>query len=189
LKPILTPMHKLMKFKILFIFLIITTSCTYGQSKIITGNKHIIFVEMPKNWVQIQHESLPLLMKPTDSIASDKVFMYVYGIDYNASPNLDKWIKGDIDAFKGRNPDTKVDSIQLSFPNLDTAGYQTGRYKIITYTYPDQHKEAMLAVECKNTIATVLLSAKVGAEFDKYFPAFKETVKSLQILAAKVTYK
>jgi hypothetical protein len=158
----------------------------FGQTKIVTGPKHAIFVDQPKNWVQAQNPQLPFFIKPDEPNVSKDTYMYVYGLDYEINPNMDGWIKGDIDDFKNKHPGMKVDTLQLDLPKLKEKSYQTGRYKIITYTYEDKRKQALLIIECRNTIATVVLSAKDDEEYDKYLPAFEETAKSVKVLGGMV---
>jgi hypothetical protein len=73
-----------------------------------------------------------------------------------------------------------VDSMGIKLNNLSDNHYQTGKYKIITYQY-EGRKEAMLVIECKNTIATVVLSTTGDAEFKEYLPAFIETIKTVKV--------
>ncbi len=152
----------------------------------LTGERHVIFVDIPKNWLQAQNDQLPFFIKPNEKDVSDKTYMYVYGFDYTNAPDLNGWIKGDNDDMAGKHPGIKIDSLPISFDNIKKSDFVTGRYKIITYDYTDQHKEAILVVECKNTIVTAALSASTHYEFEKYLPAFEELAQTLSILGATV---
>lgn len=174
-----------MKISLTFIALLFFT-ITYGQTKIVTGNSHAIFVELPKNWIQVQSENLPLFIKPNEPNVSVNTYMYVYGLDYSSKPDMNGWIKGDIDDFKNKHPGMRVDSLQMDLPNLKKIGYQTGNYKVITYTYENKTKQAILVIECRKTIATVVLSANDNDEFIKYLPAFKAIASTVNVMGGTV---
>ena len=83
----------------------------------------------------------------------------------------------------------RVDSNAIELPNLKNNGYQTGRYKLLTYIYENQIKQAILVIEGKYTIATVVMSAHDSDEFDKYLPAFKQMLSSVKLLGGTVKIK
>ncbi|RKR80660.1 hypothetical protein BDD43_0791 [Mucilaginibacter gracilis] len=161
-------------------------SIASAQSKMLTGQKHVIFVDIPKNWLQAKSDQLPFFIKPDEKNVSDDTYMYVYGLDYQSSPDLNGWIKGDADDAMNRHPGLKVDTIPIVLNTLGDNGYLTGRYKLITYSHPSHKKEAILVIECKYTIATAVLATSNDEEFQKYFPAFKELVKTIRVSGAKV---
>jgi hypothetical protein len=161
-------------------------SISCAQSKMLTGQKHVIFVNIPKNWVQAQNDQLPFFIKPDEQNVNAKTYQYVYGLDYQSAPDLNLWIKGDNDDMVNRHPGLKIDSLNINLDNIKKTDYETGRFKIITYTYPDHHKEVMLVIECKNTIVTAVLSVSDESEFDRYLPSFKELAQSLRVLGATV---
>lgn len=177
-----------MTLKPLFTLIIFTViSCiAQGQSKMVTGQKHIIFVDIPKNWAQAENDQLPLFMKPNEQNVSNKTYMYVYGLDYQSQPDLNGWIKGDSDDMINKHPGLKVDSLPLNISNIKKGGYMTGRYKIVVYRYPDLHNEVMLVIECKNSIVTVVMSAVDNKEFDKNLFAFKELIKTINVMSGTV---
>jgi hypothetical protein len=177
----MTKKYTLMLFAFLFFVLI-----ARGQSKMITGTKHVIFVDIPKNWVQAPNDQLPFFIKPDEKDISGRTYMYVYGFDYASAPDLNGWIKGDNDDMAAKHPGLKIDSLAIDVNNIKKGDYETGRYKIITYAYTDNHKEAILVIECKNTIATVVLSANTTSEFEKYLPAFKELIQTIKLAGATV---
>ena len=174
--------------KITFIFTIslLLTSVVHGQVKVLTGQKHIIFVEIPKKWIQVQNDQLPFYIKPDEQNVSNKTYMYVYGLDYQSQPDLNGWIKGDNDDMIGKHPGLKVDSLPLNLPNIKQGGYATGRYKTVIYQYPDLHIEVMLAIECKNSIITAVMSAIDNKEFNKNIIGFKELAKTLKVMGGTV---
>ena len=164
-------------------FLLIITSVTlFGQSKMVVGRKHTIFVNIPKNWLQAQNDQLPFFIKPNEKNVSNKTYMYVYGLDYTASPKLEDWIEGNNKDVLISSDSVKIDTLNIEFSNIKKDDYLTGRYKTITYQYKDNRKEVLLIIECKNTIATVVLSAGDNLEFDKRFTSFKELSNSFRIL-------
>jgi hypothetical protein len=175
-----------MKTACIFITLLFFISTAYCQSKLVTGSKHVIFVDIPKNWIQVQNDPIPLFIKPDEAGVNRNTYIYVYGLDYTGNPDMNGWIKGDFDDFKNKNPGIKLDSIQLDLPKLKKADYKTGRYKIITYTFEDQRKQAILVVECKNTIATVVLSTNNSDEFNSRWPVFAEMLKTVNVLGGTV---
>lgn len=161
----------------------------YAQSKILTGSKHMILLEIPKNWVQVENDQTPFLIKPDHEKSDDNTYMYVYGLDYQSEPDLNLWIEGNNSPLKNEIPEVKIGELNFSFENLKKDNFLTGRYKIVNYIYPNLKEEALLVIEAKTTIITAVLAAKDHAEFDKYLNSFKELVNSMKINAAKVTYK
>ena len=158
----------------------------HGQSKMLTGQKHVIFVDIPKQWLQAQNDQLPFFIKPDEQNVGDKTYMYVYGFDYQSNPDLNGWIKGDNEDIANKHPGLKIDSLSINLSNIKENGYLTGRYKVIIYDYPDKHREVMLVIECKNTIVTTLMSTANKAEFEKYLPSFKELAQTMKVLSASV---
>jgi hypothetical protein len=153
-----------------------------AQTNMVYGEMHSIFLETPKDWVRATHQQLPYFIKPDKSDVSEDTYMYVYGLDYSFQPVADEWIEANNISMVEAFPDIKIDSLNLKFDNIVNEGYLTGNYTIVTYEYPNKKKEALLAIECRNTIATVVLAAKDAAEFDSYLNAFIELVESLKIL-------
>ena len=172
--------------RILALLVALVTIVSIAKGQMITGKKHIIFVETPKNWLYVQNDQLPYFIKPNEKNVSDKTYLYVYGLDYESSPDINGWLKGDNDDMLSKHPGLKIDSLPIILTNIKKTDYLTGRYKTITYEYPDLHKEAMLVIECKNTIVTVVLSASNSNEFDKYLPSFKKLAQTVKILKANV---
>ena len=179
-----------MKIKTYLIALLILVSFNfYAQSKLLTGSKHLIMLEIPKNWFQAENDQIPFLIKPGENNTSDDTYMYVYGLDYQSQPDLNLWIEGNNSGLKNDIPEIKIGELNLSFENLKQDNFLTGRYKIVSYIYPNSKEEALLVIESKTTIITAVLAAKDHTEFDKYLNSFKELVSSLKMNAAKVTYK
>ncbi len=87
-----------------------------------------------------------ILLKPNEKNVSDKTYLYVYGLDYESSPDINGWLKGDNDDMLIKYPGLKIDSLPIILTNIQKTDYLTGRYKTITYEYPDLHKVAMLVV-------------------------------------------
>ncbi|TDO94272.1 hypothetical protein [Flavobacterium sp. 245] len=170
-------------------FFILFTFNLFAQSKMLTGNKHLIMLNIPKNWVQEVNDQIPFLIKPAEKDVSDNTYMYVYGLDYQSSPDMDLWIEGNSTSLKNEIPKIKIGELNLKFENLKKDNFLTGRYKAVSYIYPDFKEEVLLVIESKTTIITAVLSAKDNAEFNKYLDSFKELVNSLKINAATVTYK
>lgn len=168
--------------KITILICIIFSTYSIGQSKMLVGNKHTIFVEIPKNWIQAQNDQLPFFIKPDEKSVSDLTYMYVYGIDYDTNPELNEWIDGNnkylIESEKG----IKIGNLDLTFENIKKDNYSTGKYKIVTYEYENKRKECLLIIECKNTIVTVVMSTSNDLEFNKYLKSFEEISQSTKIL-------
>lgn len=171
-----------MKFTFALIMTLLTVGQTLGQSKMVVGQKHTIFVDIPKNWLQAQNDQLPFFIKPDKKNVSDETYMYVYGIDYNVNPELNGWIDGNnnyiSDNFKG----VKIDTLNQKLDNIQANDYLTGNYRTITYDYPNGRNEIILVIECKNTIATAVLSTKDKTELKELLPSFIELSKTLKIL-------
>ncbi len=166
-----------------------TFSSAFGQSKMIYGPRHLIFADIPKNWVQMPIEQAPFFIKPDEKDVDNKTYMYILGIDYSINPDLNEWIKANSDELATNFEGLKMDSLALIFDNLKQEGYTTGRYKIVTYVYPDKRNEALLIVECTNSIISIVMSAADSKVFEKNLPAFKELVASIKIMAATVKIK
>ena len=165
---------------------LLTFNWTYGQSKMLVGKKHTIFVDIPKNWVQAQNDQLPFFIKPDEKNVNEKTYSYVYGLDYNGNPDLNGWIEGNTKYLIENNKGLKVDSLNLTFENLKKNDYLTGRYKTITYEYEDKRKEVLLIIECKNTIVTCVLSGVNDQEYQKYLFALTDLGKSLRVLGTTI---
>ena len=174
-----------MKIRISPIVLLFLTVVAHGQTKMITGPKHAIFIDIPKKWIQVRNNQLPLFLKPDVNVSAN-TYMYVYGLDYNSNADMEGWINADIDDFEHKHPGMQVEIMQLYLPNLKANGYQTGRYRTMVYTYEDGRKQVILVVECKNTIATIVLSTGDDDTFNKYIPSFIEAAKSAKVLARSV---
>ncbi|SNR69535.1 hypothetical protein SAMN04487979_11717 [Flavobacterium sp. ov086] len=176
----------MVKKKALILLLFVIYINSFAQSKMLTGNKHLIFVEIPKNWVQAPNDQIPFLIKPNETNISEITYMYVYGLDYASVPDLNLWIEGNNSELKKDIPDVKIEQLDLKFENIKADNFLTGNYKTVCYTYPGIKKEALLVIESKTTIFTAVLSAKDTAEFDKYLGSFKELVNSLKMQSANV---
>lgn len=153
----------------------------FGQSKMVVGQKHTIFVDIPKNWLQAQNDQLPFFIKPAKE-ASELTYMYVYGLDYSSKPELNEWIKGNNNYISDNFKDVKIDTIKLQMDNIKADDYLTGNYSTVTYAYPNGRNEIILVIECKYTIVTAVLSVKDKTELNLLLPSFKELAKSLKIL-------
>lgn len=155
-----------------------------GQSKMIVGQKHTVFVDIPKNWLQAQNDQLPFFIKPNKKDNSNETYMYVYGIDYNSKPELSSWVKGNNDYISDKFNGVKIDTLKQQFENIKANDYLTGNYLTITYNYPNGRNEVILVIECKSTIVTAVLSTKNKNELNKLLPSFIELSKTLKILGA-----
>jgi hypothetical protein len=172
--------------RFLLLLLILTNFLnSYGQA-MLTGNKHLILVDIPKNWLQAPNEQIPFLIKPDEKNVSDTTYMYVYGLDYNSTPDLNAWIEGNNAGLKDNIPNISIESLDITFDNLKKDNFLTGRYKIVTYVYPNNRKEALLVIESKTSIFTAVLSTKDSNEFNAYFDSFKELISSLKIKSASL---
>ena len=174
------------KQKIVILICLIFSTYSIGQSKMIVGNKHTIFVEIPKDWIQAQNDQLPFFIKPDEKNVSDLTYIYAYGIDYDINPKLDEWIDGNNKYLTENEKGVKIGSLDLKFENIKKDNYSNGNYKIVTYEYENKRTECLLIIECKNTIVTVVLSTSSDLEFKKYLKSFEEIAKSTKILGTKL---
>ena len=165
-----------------FILSILFVGQTFGQSKMIVGQKHTIFVDIPKNWLQAENDQLPFFIKPDVKDVSNETYIYVYGIDYNSKPELSGWVKGNNDNISDKFDGVKIDTLKQQFDNIKANDYLTGNYLTITYDYPNGRNEVILVIECKSTIVTSVLSTKDKAELKKLLPSFIELSNTLKIL-------
>jgi hypothetical protein len=170
------------KIKSHLIALLFFYTAVHGQTKVLTGAKHVITIDVPKNWTPVVNRQLPLFLKPEVNVSAT-TYMYVYALDYNITPDMNKWIQEDINGFEGKHPGTQYETMLLNMPNLTDNGYQTGRYKILIYTYDDTRKQVVLVVESKSTITTLVLSTVDVDEYNKYMPSFIEAAKTVKVLA------
>ena len=168
--------------KLLFVLTILFVAQAFAQSKMVVGQNHTIFVEIPKNWLQAQNDQLPFFIKPDKKDVSSETYMYVYGIDYSSKPHLDEWIKGNNEYISEKFKGVKIDTLEYKFDNIKSGDYLTGDYQTITYQYPNGRCEVILVIECKNTIVTAVLSTKEEAELKELLPSFVELSKTLKIL-------
>lgn len=174
--------NKLLTFKIL-LFLSIST---FAQSKMIVGQNHTIFVEIPNKWIQAENEQLPFFIKPDENNVSPSTYMYVYGIDYDINPEIEKWISGNNEYLKSNFPEIIIGTKEVTFENLGDSKYYTGKNQVITYEYPDKRKESILVIECKNSIITVVLSAENDEKFKEYLKAFSQLANSIKIMETEL---
>lgn len=181
-----------MKKLLIAILTILFVQQTFGQSKMIVGEKHTIFVEIPHNWIQAENEQLPFFIKPDNSTnnkntdvmyVSPNSYMYVYGIDYKGKPDMTAWIKAENDYLLSEHPDLVIDSLNLTLDNIVRDDYLTGNYKILTYEYITGRQEVMLVVECEFTIVTAVLSTEKSMTHH-FLPAFIELYKSIKIMGS-----
>ncbi|MCV2487475.1 hypothetical protein OD917_21250 [Flavobacterium sp. SH_e] len=173
----------------LILFFVLISLNFYAQTKMLTGNKHLIILNIPKNWIQVQTDEIPFLIKPYEKEVSDNTYMYVYGLDYGSSPDLNLWIQGNNDGLKDQIPEIKINEFDINFENFKKDNFLTGRYRAVKYIYPDFKEEVLLVIETQTTIVTAVLSAKDNDEFIKYLNSFKELVNSVKINKANVTFK
>ena len=175
-----------MKKKLLNYIILLFSICTFGQSKMIVGQNHTIFVEIPNKWIQVENEQLPFFIKPDEINVSPSTYMYVYGIDYDINPEIEKWVAGNNEYLKSNFPEIIIGTKELTFKNLNDSEYYTGKSKVITYEYPDKRKENILVIECKNSIITVVLSAENSEKLDEYSKALLELGNSIQIMETEL---
>jgi hypothetical protein len=170
-----------------FIFIILYFGQSFGQSLMVVGQKHTIFVDLPKNWLQAENDQLPFFIKPKKKRVSDETYIYVYGIDYNSKPDLNAWVKGNNDYISATFNGVKIDTLKQHFENIKSNDFLTGNYLTITYDYPNGRKEIMLIIECKSTIVTAVLSTKDKAELKALLPSFIELSQTLKIIGTTLT--
>lgn len=170
--------------KLFFVFFtILFAGQTFGQSKMVVGQKHTIFVDIPQGWLQAQNDQLPFFIKPEKNNVSNETYMYVYGIDYNSQPELSGWVRGNNDYILDKFKAVKIDTLNQKFDNIKANEYLTGNYLTIAYKYPNGRQELILVIECKSTIVTAVLSTKDKAELNSLLPSFIKLSKSLKVLA------
>ncbi|MBZ4037180.1 hypothetical protein K6T82_20640 [Flavobacterium sp. 17A] len=125
-----------MKSKIYIItFFILAVFNISAQTKMLTGHKHLVILNIPKNWIQVENDQLPFLIKPDEKNISDNTYMYVYALDYESAPDLNLWIEGNNTSLKNQIPEIKIDELELKFKNLKKDNFLTGRYKAVNYIY------------------------------------------------------
>lgn len=158
---------------------------SFAQGHMIYGKKHLLTVETPADWSKSAHKQLPYLIVPQASV-NQETYMYVCGLDYAINPDVEKWMASNTAALQKAVAGVKATELDMKFDNITTAGYTTGRYKVVSYEYANNRKEILLAIECEHTIVTVSYAVADGALFDKYIPAFKSLVSTLVIAGAEV---
>jgi hypothetical protein len=112
--------------------------------------------------------------------------MYVYGIDYDIKPEIEKWIDDNSKNLKLNFPEVIIGKINLDFKNLKDSKYYTAKNQVVTYEYADKRKECLLIIECKNSIITVVLSAENDKKFNEYLKAFSKLGNSIKITATEL---
>ena len=177
------------KLTVIIIVIILWVGQTFGQSKMVVGEKHTIFVDIPKKWLQAQNEQLPFFIKPDKKDVSNETYIYVYGIDYDTEPKLSGWIKGNNDYILENFKGVKIDTLNQKFDNIKDNNYLTGNYLTITYEYPSGRNEVILVIESKTTIVTAVLSTKNKSELKELFPSFLELSKTLKVLGTTLGQK
>jgi hypothetical protein len=168
--------------KKLFFICFFCVTVSWGQTKFLSLKQHNIILNIPKNWVKSPNEKLPFYVVPFKKKLDDITFMYLYIYNTeNTSPNLNLWIDNNINILKEKNKGVKIDTLFHKFDNLSKDKYLTGNYRIFTYEYQDERKEAQLVIETKKTFITVLLSAENKSVFRKQYRSFKRMIKSMKI--------
>jgi hypothetical protein len=171
------------------IFILLLSCCfvafSFGQTKILSIKQHNIIVDIPKKWVEKTDTKMSFYLFPKKKVESEKTFIYLYVYNLREKKiNINPWIDRNIELLKEKNAEVKIDSLFNKFDNLTKDKYLTGRYRIITYQYPDKRKEAQLVIETKNTIVTVTLSAENKCDFRRQYRVFKKFINSIKISSA-----
>ena len=175
--------------KILFslvLFTIAFLNTAAAQMQMLYGKNHAIFAMIPEKWQLNENKEIPFFLKPERAEVNPMTYMYVLGIDYETTPVAKDWVAANNEYLLKKMPEVKIKSTKVKFSNLKRNGYLTGKYEAVTYAYPNDRKEIILAIECEKTIVSVVLSAKDATEFKKLYKDFKELVKSLRITEAEV---
>ncbi|WP_316840009.1 hypothetical protein [Pedobacter gandavensis] len=180
-------MTKIVIFTLCLFFTSILNS--FSQTKWIVGERHTISLEIPKQWVQTHHDQLPFLIKPDEKNVAEETYSYVYGLDFSINPDINGWINGNTQTVVNNYKDVKVDSLHLQFENLKENEHLTGRYKTITYEYPNKRKEVLLIAESKHTIIVCVFSAENDVVYKKHFSSFIELAKSLTVAGTSLKIK
>jgi hypothetical protein len=84
----------------------------------IVGQNHTILAEIPNNWIQAENDKLSFFIKPDETNVSPWTYMYVYGIDYDIKPEIEKWIDDNSKNLKLNFPEVIIGKINLDFKNL-----------------------------------------------------------------------
>lgn len=167
---------------ICFLFIaLFSTSSVHAQLQTLTGKKHSVMCIIPEKWEQVKHPQLPFFIQPKGAEISPMTYMYVFVIDYDIKRTAKDWISVNNGYLEKEQEGIKIIKTKVSFSNLKKGNYATGKYEAVTYEYLNERKEIILAVECEESIITVVLSAKNAVEFKKLYPAFKQLTKSLII--------
>lgn len=157
------------------------------QTKMVIAEKHTVFIDVPSGWLQVPIDGVQLFLRPyQDSIIDEETYMYVLGLDYRSTPNLNEWIDANTTYLKETSKDVVDDSLSITFDNIKNNGYLTGRYKTISYTYSDGRKEVLLIIECNYSIVTVVISTKNEQSLEKNLSSFKQFAQSIKILETTV---
>ncbi|MBW8685245.1 hypothetical protein [Chitinophaga rhizophila] len=176
-----------MKYLLLALACCLAGFSTFAQENMIYGKRHLITVETPTDWVQMQHAQLPYMIVPADTKSQPAAYMYVFGMDYPTSPDVEAWMKSNTEALEKAVKGATIKPLDVTLDNIRPEGYTTGRYKAVLYIYPNGKKEVLLAIECKHTIVTIVCSVTDGTLFEQYLPAFTAAAGSLQISEAEIT--
>jgi predicted secreted Zn-dependent protease len=163
--------------------LLLATTTSIAQSKMIVGKQYSAFVDIPKQWTLSKHPELPFFIKPTKANVSEKTYIYVYGIDYNTKVDLKKWLTENTKVVQQQFKGTKVLPVKKTFSNIKANDNCTGKYELVQYKYANGKCEALLAIECKQSTVTVLLSAATELEFKQLLVPYYELCASLKVLA------
>jgi hypothetical protein len=174
------------KIPLTLLYLICSISLTFGQEKLIVGQRHSVTLQVPGNWAEAYHEQLPFFIRPAKNDTSVNTYLYVFGLDYEKSPNLDSWIAGNNQEVREQFDNMQIGALDLQLDNLKEDGFLTGKYKVLTYDYPDKRKEVLLIIECKFSIITVVISADNSHICDAYLDDFTALAKSLKIMNAEL---
>jgi hypothetical protein len=174
------------KIKIIILFYLAFITYSNGQSKMLVGEKHTIFAEIPNNWLEVPDGPVAFFIKPNEKNISDKTYIYLIGHDYESTPDLDNWIEVENKYQNDNSNGLKIDKLDFKFENIKKDNFLTGRYKIITYDYEDKSRQITLVIECKSTIVILVLNAINITESDRYLNAFKEIANSIKILSTKL---
>jgi hypothetical protein len=170
--------------KKIFLFIVLTFLVnSFGQTRMISFKQHTVVLHIPKRWIQIPNDKMSFYLIPFKKEANEKTFIYIYVHNLeNKESDMNSWLNYNNDLLKEKNSNIKIDSIlNNSFENIKKSKYITGRYKLLTYEFENQRKEAQLVIETKKTIIAVVLSAENKNEFKKQFRSFKRLIKSLSI--------
>jgi hypothetical protein len=155
-----------------------------GQVTLIHGRHHLFSVMPPKGWVinkpYARQLGLASFFYPENAIDKNQVYLYAMGFDKtNSKQTLSQFIKDDVDNIKINNSLINIKEVKLKIKFAEPI--LGGKiYEFLNFS--NKYGYQVIYIETKESILTIVYSAKTEEDYKKYLSCFDEIIGSFQYL-------